>query len=213
MASPGRAARVGFSEAPPRRRDRPRGRSALLSPPLATRMTELSRYGNFPPEAAMLPWRGHPFGTGFRAPQPEWARLRHPPDRGSIRLGSLCDGRRVRFLVPGVLPLSPPTGRRRGATNAARRSGARRSRRGSRLCPLLQGPQNDRGECLSFCIWDSARSARAAAGRPRHVEAATIVHETYASYRLELYTVRKQAGRREFEFEPYRPRSRPTLAA
>jgi hypothetical protein len=67
----------------------------------------------------------------------------------------------------------------------------------------FKGPTNERGECLSFCLWDSRKEARAAAGRPSHAAAATIVHETYASYVLEFYRVRKTVGQRTFEFERY----------
>jgi hypothetical protein len=67
----------------------------------------------------------------------------------------------------------------------------------------FKGPTNARGECLSFCLWDSRRHARAAAGRPRHAAAATIVHETYASYALEFYRVRKRRGTRAFQFGPW----------
>jgi hypothetical protein len=67
----------------------------------------------------------------------------------------------------------------------------------------FKGPTNERGECLSFCLWDSRADARAAAGRPQHVAAVTIAHETYESYVLEFYRVRKQFGVPGFEFQPY----------
>jgi heme-degrading monooxygenase HmoA len=67
----------------------------------------------------------------------------------------------------------------------------------------FKGATTERGECLSFCLWDSRAHARAAAGRPAHAVAAAIVGEMYASYTLEFYRVRKQAGSATFEFEPY----------
>jgi hypothetical protein len=67
----------------------------------------------------------------------------------------------------------------------------------------FKGPANDRGECLSFCLWDSRALARSAAGQPAHAIAAAIVHETYASYTLEFHRVRKVRGADDFEFEPY----------
>jgi hypothetical protein len=73
----------------------------------------------------------------------------------------------------------------------------------------FKGPANERGECLSFCLWDSRRLARAAAGRPDHARAAAIVHETYAVYTLEFHRVRKRLGTRDFEFEVYDRGARP----
>lgn len=66
-----------------------------------------------------------------------------------------------------------------------------------------KGATTEGGECLSFCLWDSRAHARVAAGRPAHALATAIVREMYASYRLEFYRVRKQAGTVTFEFEPY----------
>lgn len=75
----------------------------------------------------------------------------------------------------------------------------------------FKGPANERGECLSFCLWDSRRQARSASGRPDHARAATIVHETYDSYTLEFQRVRKRRGTIGFEFEAYdRPTPRHT---
>lgn len=67
----------------------------------------------------------------------------------------------------------------------------------------FKGQTTERGECLSFCLWDSRLEARAAAGRPGHAVASAVVREMYASYTLEFYRVRKPAGSRRFEFEPY----------
>jgi len=76
----------------------------------------------------------------------------------------------------------------------------------------FKGHTTERGECLSFCLWDSRREARAAAGRPAHAQASAVVGEMYASYRLEFYRVVKRPASRTFEFEPYdRPR-RPRVA-
>jgi hypothetical protein len=66
----------------------------------------------------------------------------------------------------------------------------------------FKGPANDRGECLSFCLWDSRADARAAAGRPAHVAAAALTFECYAEYGLEFHRVRRLAGA-GFTFEPY----------
>jgi hypothetical protein len=76
----------------------------------------------------------------------------------------------------------------------------------------FKGHTTERGECLSFCLWDSRRMARAAAGRPAHSQASAITGEMYASYRLEFYRVVKRPDRDTFEFSPY-DRSRTPSAA
>ena len=71
----------------------------------------------------------------------------------------------------------------------------------------FKGHTTERGECLSFCLWDSRKMARSAAGRPAHAQASAIVGEMYASYRLEFYRVLKRMASPDFEFSPYdRPR-------
>ena len=66
----------------------------------------------------------------------------------------------------------------------------------------FKGPANDRGECLSFCLWRSRADARAASARPAHVAAAALTVESYAHFRLEFHRVRRLAGA-GFTFEPY----------
>ena len=66
----------------------------------------------------------------------------------------------------------------------------------------FKGPSAADGSCLSFCIWNSRAEARAAAGRPDHAEAVTLLDEMYQDYRLELLRLRgDEAGR--LSFEPY----------
>jgi len=67
----------------------------------------------------------------------------------------------------------------------------------------LKGPIDERRQCLSFCLWDSRSDARAAAGRPAHVEATAIAHAMYERYALEFYRVRKLPGEPSFAFERY----------
>jgi hypothetical protein len=67
----------------------------------------------------------------------------------------------------------------------------------------FKGPANGRRECLSFCLWDSRRQAREAAGRPAHAAAVTVIATTYERYTLEFHRVTKRAGERRFSFEPY----------
>jgi len=72
----------------------------------------------------------------------------------------------------------------------------------------FKGPTASDGTCLSFCIWRDRASARAAAGRPAHVEAVSLLGEMYQMYTLELLRMRRRAGE-PFEFEPY---DRPELS-
>jgi hypothetical protein len=67
----------------------------------------------------------------------------------------------------------------------------------------FKGPTSSDGRCMSFCLWDSRAEARAAAGRPAHIEAAALTHESYAEYSLEFHRVRRLDGANAFTFEPY----------
>ena len=66
----------------------------------------------------------------------------------------------------------------------------------------FKGPTAADGSCLSFCIWASRADARAAAGRPNHAEAVTLLNEMYQDYRLELLRLRGHADG-HLAFEPY----------
>ena len=66
----------------------------------------------------------------------------------------------------------------------------------------FKGPSAADGSCLSFCIWTGRAEARAAAGRPDHTEAVTLLNEMYLDYRLELMRMRGYADGR-LTFEPY----------
>ena len=87
----------------------------------------------------------------------------------------------------------------------------------------FRGPTQTDGRCLSFCLWDSRAEARSAAGRPAHLQAAALTHETYAEYALEFYRVaRVEDGGFAFEVydenrawkvvEPHAPVLKPRLA-
>jgi hypothetical protein len=80
----------------------------------------------------------------------------------------------------------------------------------------FRGPTASDGTCLSFCLWSDRAAARAAAGRPRHAEAASLALEMYARYDLEFHRVTKRAGG-PFAFEPFdkvpAPRFVPGFAA
>ena len=66
----------------------------------------------------------------------------------------------------------------------------------------FKGPLGADGACLSFCLWQTRADARAAAGRPAHVQAVSLIDEMYESYTLEFHRVTRTAGG-PLVFEPY----------
>jgi hypothetical protein len=66
----------------------------------------------------------------------------------------------------------------------------------------FKGPAAADGSCLSFCLWQTRADARAAAGRPDHVRAVSLIDEMYESYTLEFHRVTREAGGL-LAFEPY----------
>ena len=66
----------------------------------------------------------------------------------------------------------------------------------------FKGPRSLDGSCLSFCLWETRADARAAAGRPDHVRAVSLIDEMYASYTLEFHRVTREAAG-PLTFEPY----------
>lgn len=58
----------------------------------------------------------------------------------------------------------------------------------------FKGPAAADGSCLSFCLWTSRADARAASGRPAHVDAVSVIGEMYESYTLEFLRVTGRAG-------------------
>jgi hypothetical protein len=66
----------------------------------------------------------------------------------------------------------------------------------------FKGPAASDRSCLSFCLWTSRADARAAAGRPGHVEAVSVIDEMYEVYTLEFLRVTGRAGA-PLRFEPY----------
>lgn len=75
----------------------------------------------------------------------------------------------------------------------------------------FKGPTSSDGSCMSFCLWSDRTAARAAAGRPRHAEAAALALEMYARYDLEFHRVTKRDGG-SFTFEPYDAPASPRFA-
>ena len=71
------------------------------------------------------------------------------------------------------------------------------------LLRYFKGSANERGECLSFCLWESREQARKAAGAASHKSAASITGQMYESYVLDRYWLKKvvtaRGGRLDFE--------------
>jgi len=76
----------------------------------------------------------------------------------------------------------------------------------------FKGPTAGDGSCLSFCLWRSRAEARAAAGKPAHLRAVSLLEAMYQRYTLEFHRVARQAGG-ALTFETYdRPRPAPAPA-
>src|SRR5215211_4545252 len=75
------------------------------------------------------------------------------------------------------------------------------------LLRYFKGEANERGECLSFCLWETREQAREAAGVASHQSAAEISVRMYESYVLDRYWLKKvvRAGEERLIFEPIRP--------
>ncbi len=75
----------------------------------------------------------------------------------------------------------------------------------------FKGPAALDGSCLSFCLWQTRADARAAAGRPDHVRAVSLIDEMYAQYTLEFLRVGRLPGG-DLTFEPYDRAPAPDVA-
>jgi hypothetical protein len=67
------------------------------------------------------------------------------------------------------------------------------------LLRYFKGHANERGECLSFCLWETGEQAREAASAVSHKSAANVTAQMYLSYALDRYWL-KRTGR-ELDFE------------
>jgi hypothetical protein len=67
------------------------------------------------------------------------------------------------------------------------------------LLHYFKGQANERGECLSFCLWETREQAIKAAGAPRHRSAAGISAQMYSSYILDRYWLKKAEENLVFE--------------
>src|SRR5215218_5622428 len=70
------------------------------------------------------------------------------------------------------------------------------------LLRYFKGHANERGECLSFCLWETREQAREAAGAASHRSAVGVTAQMYLSYSLERYWMRKVGE--NLVFEPIR---------
>src|ERR671912_2309932 len=72
------------------------------------------------------------------------------------------------------------------------------------LLRYFKGEANERGECLSFCLWETREQAIEAAGASSHQSAADISVRMYESYVLDRYWLKKAVTSRgeRLIFEP-----------
>ena len=72
------------------------------------------------------------------------------------------------------------------------------------LLRYFKGHANERGECLSFCLWESREQAREAAGAASHQSAVGLSAQMYVSYVLDRYWLKKVVNSRgeRLVFEP-----------
>jgi hypothetical protein len=75
------------------------------------------------------------------------------------------------------------------------------------LLRYFKGEANERGECLSFCLWETREQAIEATGTASHRSAADISVRMYESFMLERYWLKKVVSARgeKLIFEPIEP--------
>jgi hypothetical protein len=67
------------------------------------------------------------------------------------------------------------------------------------LLRYFKGNVNERGECLSFCLWKTSEQARKAAGAASHRTATSITAQMYLTYVLDRYWIKKDIEQLVFE--------------
>jgi hypothetical protein len=67
------------------------------------------------------------------------------------------------------------------------------------LLRYFKGHANERGECLSFCLWETREQARQAADAASHRSAADVSARMYLSYALDRYWLEKFGEKLVFE--------------
>jgi hypothetical protein len=75
------------------------------------------------------------------------------------------------------------------------------------LLRYFKGNANERGECLSFCLWETREQAIEAAGAASHRSAAGITAQMYESYVLDRYWLKNVVTARgeRLVFQPIQP--------
>jgi hypothetical protein len=68
------------------------------------------------------------------------------------------------------------------------------------LLRYFKGVADERGHCLSFCLWESREAALRASGGEKHARAASITAAMYVSYDLERYTLTSSGFGRSPDF-------------
>jgi hypothetical protein len=70
------------------------------------------------------------------------------------------------------------------------------------LLRYYKGATDQRGRCLSLCVWQTRRHAMRATKRPEHRVAANLAMRFYDSYDVERYVLRKRRGLVDPEITP-----------
>ena len=75
------------------------------------------------------------------------------------------------------------------------------------LLRYFKGEANERGECLSFCLWESREQAIEASGSAAHRSAAAISELMYESFVLDRYWLKKVVSvrKKKLIFEALQP--------
>jgi hypothetical protein len=67
------------------------------------------------------------------------------------------------------------------------------------LLRYFKGHANERGECLSYCLWETREQARTAADAASHRSATGVAAQMYSSYILDRYWLKKAGEKLVFE--------------
>src|SRR5215203_2838769 len=67
------------------------------------------------------------------------------------------------------------------------------------LLKYFKGQANERGECLSFCLWETRDQARQAADAASHRSAIGATAQMYLSYSLQRFWIQKSGEKLVFE--------------
>ncbi len=105
-------------------------------------------------------------------------------------------------MVSGRVPLHPAHRRRRDRLAEFDDLAHRDAESQPGFVHYFKGPAAHDRSCLSFCLWTSRAEARAAAGRPAHIQAMSVLNEMYERYTLEFLRVTGRAGA-PLQFEAY----------